>query len=64
MKLQIKVPVVCQNGHKAIATIEINGLEYTYKGVPRDQDCDYPKWGINEGWKANGKPYTEQNNDN
>lgn len=52
----VAVPVECQNGHKAHAHIEINGLETRYLGVPQSQKCKCPKWGVGEGWAAIGRP--------
>lgn len=50
----IGVPVECQNGHKRLAYIRIDGLEATYEGVPSDKSCKCPKWEIGQGWRPVG----------
>lgn len=57
--MKIMVPVECQNGHRATAFIEIEGLETRYLGVPHFQNCDCPKADFGQGWKAVGPPEPE-----
>lgn len=55
MKAYVRVPVTCQNGHRGLWTLEIDGLEVRGHAPPRDV-CDCPKWAIGEGWRAAGRP--------
>ena len=51
--LRITVPVECQNGHKARWTFEIkglDGLDWHNLGVPQEEKCSCPKWGIGTGY--------------
>ena len=52
-KLIIEVPVECQNGHKAIWHIHIQGIEVIHLGVLEDK-CDCPKSAMGEGYTASG----------
>lgn len=59
-QLKLRIPVVCQNGHKALFYYEINNkklsdiFEYKPVGVPEDQNCSCPKAGYEEGWRRAG----------
>lgn len=54
--LIIEIPVECQNGHKAMAYIEIDGLDAKFKSVPDKMKCACPKWGLGQGYHATGEP--------
>lgn len=57
---KIHLPVRCQNGHEAIATYKFDKdrMEFIFQSVPKEEQCNCPKWDIGEGYSANGKPYT------
>lgn len=58
--LRIKVPVECQNGHKAEWIIDIRGLHVGTIGVPREGKCDCPKVGMGQGYHAVGNPRIDE----
>jgi hypothetical protein len=49
--VKIGVPVVCQNGHRAVFWYELFGLTWSDRGVSRDQQCDCPKHDMGQGWR-------------
>jgi len=55
--LTVAVPVECHNGHSATWFVKIKGLEVVEEGVPKEQWCSCPKWGLGEGYRATGDPY-------
>lgn len=54
--LEIKIPVVCQNGHKAFWYCSIYDLDIHHKGVPDDEKCSCPKFNLGDGYEQDGNP--------
>lgn len=55
---RIYIPVICQNGHKAIASYrwDKERMEFVFEGVPESEKCNCPKSSLGDGYKANGFP--------
>lgn len=53
----IYLPVICQNGHKAVAVYrwDARAMEFIFE-PPRGQ-CPCPKSDFGEGYRADGAPY-------
>jgi hypothetical protein len=56
---KFRVPVICQNGHKAfwywtIHRTEIAEATSAGLGVPDNEKCNCPKFALEEGWIRNG----------
>ena len=60
--MELKIPVECQNGHKAFWHIKINGLNIETLGVPTKDKCDCPKWDYGQGYHALGNPEVVEDN--
>jgi hypothetical protein len=54
--MKIKIPVECQNGHKAFWYYDIRGLDVVTLGVPSEDKCNCPKWNFGEGYHSTGDP--------
>lgn len=59
-QLKFRIPVICQNGHKALFHYEIKNrdlgdiCEFRSIGVPDNQDCSCSKGALDEGWRRQG----------
>lgn len=52
----IKIPVECQNGHRATWRLKIVDLKAEVIGVDSKDKCNCPKWGLGQGYHATGDP--------
>lgn len=61
--LLIFLPVICQNGHKALATYRWDSarMDYIFESVPRDEQCKCPKHNLGQGYKQDGAPFIRNN---
>lgn len=61
MDIKYRIPVICQNGHKAFWYCKVSNdgiAEHTFNknsGVPREMNCNCPKHAFGEGWTRNGE---------
>lgn len=53
--MKIGVPVICQNGHKAVYYFNLEELDWKDIGVAKEENCDCPKWEFGQGWKRDNK---------
>jgi hypothetical protein len=51
LKIKIGIPVVCQNGHRAVYYFKLENLEFKDEGVSKESNCKCPKFELGEGWK-------------
>lgn len=61
-EFRIFIPVICHNGHEAIASYRLEDLDFIFESVPNDQQCKCPKSELGQGYTANGAPYTSSGN--
>lgn len=56
-EIKYRVPVQCQNGHKAFWYCQIEDLDFEslQLGVPLDQKCDCPKLSKGQGYTRAGE---------
>ena len=59
--MRICLPVICQNGHKAMSHFRFDrqSMEFVWEGVTREESCKCPKHDVGQGWRANGDPFIQ-----
>lgn len=61
-KIRYRIPVKCQNGHKAfwyaqICDTHISDYQFIpgFSGVPQKQKCECPMHDLGDGWRRDGE---------
>jgi hypothetical protein len=57
--MRIALPVVCQNGHKAMSHYWFNSarMEFIWELPSIEETCSCPKSNFGEGWRTAGNPF-------
>jgi hypothetical protein len=57
--MRIALPVICQNGHKALSFYQFDrqSMDFVWEPPPYQTACKCPKADFGQGYRQDGDPY-------